>query len=91
MFLFAYFNVIDYILQLADAHHCTSAQISLAWMMSKKPWIVPIPGTRCLCRLKENIGAADVYLSETELNDIDGVLNTINMSDVFGGSPIYKK
>ena len=46
--------------KLAEQKHATPAQISLAWMLCKKPWIVPIPGTRKLCRLKENIGAADI-------------------------------
>lgn len=80
-----------YIEHLADAHHATPAQISLAWMMCKKPWIVPIPGTRCLCRLKENIGAADVELSTKEIEEIDRTLDHIPMSEVFGGSPIKKK
>lgn len=47
-------ELFDYILQLADRHHATPSQISLAWMLCKKPRIVPIPGTRQLCRLKEN-------------------------------------
>lgn len=80
-----------YIEHLADKHHATPAQISLAWMMCKKPWIVPIPGTRCLCRLKENIGAADIQLSQEELQEIDRTLDNIKMSEVFGGSPIVKK
>ena len=79
-----------YIEHLANEHHATSAQISLAWMMGKRPWIVPIPGTRCLCRLKENIGAADIHLSQKEIQEIDRTLDNIKMSDVFGGSPVTK-
>lgn len=77
--------------QLAMEKHATPAQISLAWMMSKKPWIVPIPGTRCLCRLKENIGAADISFSQEEVAAIDKLLSTMEMSEVFGGSRIVDK
>lgn len=73
---------------LADEHHATPSQISLAWMMNKKPWIVPIPGTRHLCRLKENIGAADIVLTAEQVQAIDTVLDNMQMSEVFGGSPI---
>ena len=77
--------------RLADEHRATAAQISLAWMINKRPWIVPIPGTRCLCRLKENIGAADVHLSADEVRAIDAELDTMEMSEVFGGSPVIDK
>ena len=77
--------------RLADEHRATASQISLAWMMNKRSWIVPIPGTRCLCRLKENIGATDIRLSAKEVRAIDAELDTIEMSDVFGGSPIIEK
>lgn len=81
-------ELFDYILRLADEHHATSSQISLAWMLSKKPWIVPIPGTRHLCRLKENAGAADIRLTTEEVMTIDRTLDTLPMSEVFGGSRI---
>ena len=77
--------------RLADEHRATASQISLAWMMNKRSWIVPIPGTRCLCRLKENIGATDIRLSAKEVRAIDAELDTIEMSEVFGGSPIIEK
>lgn len=83
-------ELMDYITQLADEHHATPSQISLAWMLCKKPWIVPIPGTRHLCRLKENAGAPDVKLSQEEIARIDRTLDTIPMSEVFGGSKIVK-
>ena len=82
------FEMLD---QLAESHHATPAQVSLAWMLCKKPWIVPIPGTRRLCRMKENIGAADITLSEEEIAKIDKALDTMEMSEVFGGSKIVKK
>lgn len=76
--------------RLADEHHATPSQIAMAWMMNKKSWIVPIPGTRCLCRLKENAGAADIRLTKEELQRIDSELDGMEMSDVFGGSPIKR-
>ena len=74
--------------QLAEEHHATPSQISLAWMLNKRPWIVPIPGTRRLSRLKENIGAADIYLSAEEIQNIDKALDGMEMSEIFGGSPM---
>lgn len=76
---------------LADMYHATPAQVSMAWMMSKKPWIVPIPGSRCICRLKENIGAADVSFTKEEVEAIDKTLDAMDMSEVFGGSRIVDK
>lgn len=73
---------------LAEEHHATPSQIALAWMMNKKPWIVPIPGTRHLCWLKENIGAADIHLTAEQVENIDAALGAMRMSEVFGGSPI---
>lgn len=84
-------KLFDYILHLADEHHATPSQISLAWMLCKKPWIVPIPGTRHLCRLKENAGAPDVRLTPNEVAVIDHTLDTIPMSEVFVGSRIVTK
>lgn len=81
-------ELFNYILRLADEHHATPSQISLAWMLGKKPWIVPIPGTRHLARLKENAGAADIKLSPDEIANIDRTLDSLPMSDVFGGSKI---
>lgn len=81
-------ELFEYILRLADEHHATPSQISLAWMLCKKPWIVPIPGTRHLCRLKENAGAADIRLTTEEVMTIDRTLDTMPMSEVLGGSRI---
>lgn len=76
--------------RLAEEHHATPSQIALAWMLCKRPWIVPIPGTRHLCRLKENIGAADITLTMEEVQKIDEELDNMKMSEVFGGSPVKK-
>ncbi|GCB33845.1 aldo/keto reductase [Bacteroides faecalis] len=76
--------------KLAEEHRATASQISLAWMMNKRPNIVPIPGTRHLFRLKENISAADIHLVDEEVKAIDMALDNMEMSEVFGGSPIKK-
>lgn len=81
-------ELLDYLLQLARQHDATPSQISLAWMLCKKPWIVPIPGTRHLDRLKENAGAADIRLTAEEVARIDRALDAMPMSEVFGGSKI---
>lgn len=73
--------------KLADEHHATPAQISLAWMINRRPWIVPIPGTRRLSCLKENAGAVDLVLGDGDIRRIDMMLESVGMSDVFGGSP----
>lgn len=77
--------------RVAEGKGATPAQISMAWMLCKKPWIVPIPGTRKLERLQENAGAADIKLSAKEVQVLDDVLGRIEMSEVFGGSRIIKK
>lgn len=79
-----------WIRDFAKEKEATPAQISLAWMMAKKPWVVPIPGTRKLDRLEENMKAADIQLSKGEVETIDQMLDTIPMSNVFGGSKIKK-
>ena len=76
---------------LAEEKNATPAQISLAWMINKKPYIVPIPGTRKLDRLKENGAAGDIILSTEEVVDIDKKLDTMEMSAVFGGSHAANK
>ena len=76
---------------LAERKNAAPAQISLAWMLCKKPWIVPIPGTRKPERLRENAGAADVELTVAEVSALDKALDAIPMSEVFGGSKIVKK
>lgn len=65
--------------------NATAGQIALAWIICKKPWIVPIPGTRKLNRLKENAGAADIELTFKEVTALDEALGHMEMSEVFGG------
>ena len=75
---------------MAAEKNATPAQISLAWMLCKKPWIVPIPGTRKEERMAENAGAAGVILSADEVNALDQALDCMEMSAVFGGTPVGK-
>lgn len=84
-------GLFEFIHRLADEKHATPSQISLAWMLCKEPWIVPIPGTRHFCRLKENAGAVDVKLTQEEVDMIDEALDGMTMSEVFGGSKIVSK
>ena len=81
-------SLFSLISRIATEKSATPAQISLAWMLCKRPWIVPIPGTRKSDRLLENAGAADIILSDDEVKQIDRALNTMPMSDVFGGTKL---
>src|SRR5215212_8266069 len=63
--------VVDLLSRIAQRKGATSGQIALAWLLAQKPWIVPIPGTRKLHRLEENLGAADIELSAEELSEIE--------------------
>jgi aryl-alcohol dehydrogenase-like predicted oxidoreductase len=73
---------------IAEDRNATSAQISLAWMLNKKPWIVPIPGSRKPARMKENFDASGIVLSQEEVLRIDKALDESGMSAVFGGTKI---
>lgn len=76
---------------LAKQKSATAAQISMAWMLSKKPYIVPIPGSRKVERLAENAGAAEIKLTSDEVCKLDTALASMKMSAVFGGSKIQEK
>ncbi len=75
---------------LAAEKNATPAQISLAWMLGKKLYIVPIPGSRKIERIRENLGAAEIALTADEVRAIDEKLDHMEMSAVFGGSPVKK-
>ena len=75
---------------MAAEKDATPAQISLAWMICKKDYIAPIPGTRKLERLEENAKAADIQLTEEEIKKLDEELARTQMSEVFGGSKVIK-
>jgi aryl-alcohol dehydrogenase-like predicted oxidoreductase len=70
-------TVVDLLREIATRKNATPAQIALAWLLAQKPWIVPIPGTRKLNRLEENIGAASVELTEDDLREIDRAASQI--------------
>ncbi len=63
--------LVDLLGTIAARKNATPAQIALAWLLAQKPWIVPIPGTRKLERLEENIAAANVQLTADDLKDIE--------------------
>ena len=75
---------------IAEEKNATPAQISLAWMLAKKPYIVPIPGTRKVNRLEENMESADIKLTQDEVNTLkaqvlkaaDSVLEVQNIRKV---------
>lgn len=69
---------------LAREKAATPAQISLAWMLGKKPYIIPIPGSRKHVRIKENLGATEITLTSDEIRMIDEKLDHMKMSGVFG-------
>jgi len=71
--------IVDVLARIADRKKATPAQIALAWLLAQKPWIVPIPGTRKIERLEENIGAASVQLTSGDLNDIENAASTITI------------
>lgn len=67
--------LLDLLSHIATSKQATPAQIALAWLLQRKPWIVPIPGTTKLHRLKENVGAADVALDIDDLRQIEDALS----------------
>ena len=69
--------LVDRLGQIAARKEATPAQVALAWLLAQKPWIVPIPGTTKLHRLEENVGAAAVELTDDDLREIAGVLETV--------------
>ncbi|MBM3098952.1 aldo/keto reductase [Gluconobacter cerinus] len=71
--------LVDLVKAIASEKSCTPAQIALAWLLTQKPWIVPIPGTTKLDRLEENLGGADVSLTVDDLTRIEQALNGITL------------
>jgi aryl-alcohol dehydrogenase-like predicted oxidoreductase len=63
--------VVDLLTRIAGRLDATPAQVALAWLLAQQPWIVPIPGTRKLARLDENLAAADLELTAADLNEIE--------------------
>jgi len=71
--------IVDWIGRFAEKKHSTPAQISLAWLLAQKPFIVPIPGTRNIDHLNENIGAINVQLTRADLREIDSAVSKIKV------------
>jgi aryl-alcohol dehydrogenase-like predicted oxidoreductase len=71
--------VVDLLERIAKSKGATPAQIALAWLLYQKPWIVPIPGSRRLERLDENLGAATIQFSPAELAEIDHAISKITV------------
>jgi aryl-alcohol dehydrogenase-like predicted oxidoreductase len=71
--------LVDLLGDIAGRKKATPAQIALAWLLSRKPWIVPIPGTTKLHRLEENIGAATTELTTDDLREIESALSAITV------------
>jgi aryl-alcohol dehydrogenase-like predicted oxidoreductase len=70
---------LDLIAGIAEEKDCTPAQLSIAWVLAQKPWVVPIPGTTKLHRLNENLGAASVILNNDDLHRIENAAADIEI------------
>jgi aryl-alcohol dehydrogenase-like predicted oxidoreductase len=71
--------LVDLLGSIAQRKHATPAQIALAWLLARKPWIVPIPGTTKLHRLQENVGAAAIELTADDLRDVESAASRITV------------
>jgi aryl-alcohol dehydrogenase-like predicted oxidoreductase len=71
--------LVDFLKRMAEKKHVTPAQLALAWLLAQKPWIVPIPGTKKVTRLEENLAAADVELTSNDLREIDAAASKIKV------------
>ncbi len=72
-------SVVDLLGKVAEHKGATPAQVALAWLLAQKPWIVPIPGTKKLTRLEENLGAVRVELTSGDLQEIDAVASKMTL------------
>ena len=69
--------LVDLVAKFAQRRKATPAQVALAWLLAKKPWIVPIPGTTKLHRLDENLGALNVHLAPADINELESAVSQI--------------
>jgi aryl-alcohol dehydrogenase-like predicted oxidoreductase len=72
-------ELVDLLGTIAARKGATTAQVAIAWLLAQQPWIVPIPGTRKLHRLEENIGAVDVALTSDDLREIESATSAITV------------
>lgn len=71
--------IIDFLKEYAGTKGATPSQIALAWLLARKPFIVPIPGTRNVDHLNENLGGLRVELAPADLSEIDAALSRITV------------
>jgi len=71
--------LVDLLGDIATGKQVTRAQVAIAWILAQKPWIVPIPGTTKLHRLEENLGAANVKLTQKDLESIESAISKIEV------------
>lgn len=76
--------LLDLLTSLARSRNLTPAQIALAWLLAQHPWIVPIPGTRKLYRLEENLGAAAIGLTPADIHEINAATSNIEVHGARG-------
>jgi len=72
-------SIVDLLKQFAEKKNATPAQIALAWLLAQKPWIAPIPGTRKIDHLNENLGAINVQLTPADLHEIESTFSAIRV------------
>jgi aryl-alcohol dehydrogenase-like predicted oxidoreductase len=83
--------VVDLLQRIAERKSATPAQIALAWLLAQKPGIVPIPGTRQIAHLEENLGAAGIELTADDLREIDDGFSRIKIHGQRLPSPLYEQ
>ena len=71
--------VVDVLKRFAEEKDATPSQIALAWLLAQKPWIVPIPGTRNIDHLNENLGGITVQLTPADLREIDAAISKVKV------------
>jgi aryl-alcohol dehydrogenase-like predicted oxidoreductase len=71
--------VIELLKRFAENKNATPAQFALAWLLAQKPWIVPIPGTRNIDHLNENLGAINIQLTPADLREVDAAFSKLNV------------
>lgn len=82
--------LVDMVKDIASRNGATPAQIALAWLLAQHPWIVPIPGTRKLVRVEENLASADIVLTENDLAEIRAAAEKVEIQGGRGtGHEIY--
>jgi aryl-alcohol dehydrogenase-like predicted oxidoreductase len=72
-------ELVDLVKSVAERKQATVGQVALAWLLAQKPWIVPIPGTRRLTRLDENLGAAELELTPDDLTELDEASRSVQV------------